>query len=271
MYCVHTPFSQEPTNSNTFTHSFIHSFIHSFFPSLESELTSQPQSTTIEKACKYWAKFRKRKRDGWKWIRAQKRVDEQAEHEKKRQILQRRVLGRAYAHTAAAEMMERRIKNDERNHENDVRSNNEENDKHCISSSNTQTRTHRHRHTHQYTPNLCWTTLKKLSLLNLACVCFGWTHGWFKVKPSLMKFYTSVSYFIKNLLKSIRIYLFCTRSVCVCARWIFFSPFHLLSSVQLDWFGLDWVGFVMAWCVCEFCSFRWLRFWFCHSNEQRSR
>lgn len=61
MYCVHTPFSQEPTNSNTFTHSFIHSFIHSFFPSLESELTSQPQSTTIEKACKYWAKFRKRK------------------------------------------------------------------------------------------------------------------------------------------------------------------------------------------------------------------
>lgn len=61
-----------------------------------------------------------------------------------------------------------------------------------------------------------------------------------------MKFYTSVSYFIKNLLKSIRIYLFYTRSVCVHTRarvceLDLIPPhraFQLLSSVQLDGLGL---------------------------------
>lgn len=115
-------------------------------------------------------------------------------------------------------------------------------------------RIHAPKHTHQYTPNLCWTTLKKLSLLNLVCVCFGWTHGWFKVKPSLMKFYTSVSYFIKNLLKSIRIYLFYTLSMCVCVCFLASSLIRSTGLVCI--FVMAWHD---VWVWVNLCSFRRFR------------
>lgn len=75
---------------------------------------------------------------------------------------------------------------------------------------------------------------EKAIFIEFGCVYFGWTHCWFKVKPSLMKFYTSVSYFIKNLLKSIRIYLFCSLfhrffSVCAYLLSLFLSLFLFLS------------------------------------------
>lgn len=119
----------------------IRSFSHSFFPSLESELTSQPQSTTIEKACKYWAEYGKRKRDGVK-MDASTEKSGWARRARKKRAKYSEVEYWAYTLTQQQRWWKDGWKNDERNHENDVRSNNPANDKHCISSSNTQTRTH---------------------------------------------------------------------------------------------------------------------------------
>lgn len=116
------------------THSLARSFVRSFFPSLESELTSQPQSTAIEKACKYWAKYGREKEMGRSVRRARARKKSAKYSEEYW----------AYTHTHSRSRDDGKTDKERRTEswKRCARSNSEENDKHCISSSNTQTQTH---------------------------------------------------------------------------------------------------------------------------------
>lgn len=69
---------------------------------------------------------------------------------------------------------------------------------------------------------------KKLTLLNLAVFALGEPNEPTDlVKPTLMKFYTSVSYFIKNLLKSISI----RGSICIHLNMVWIRCLFHLGTV----------------------------------------